>query len=137
MRTILAFALVLLASCHPAARVSDFSGFPVGDCPEIHAAPQPVTLSELVSSPSAFEGALVRVTGYYHSGFEESALYSTPKVEAQDAREGVWFFGNENVLSGSRVQVTGVFTSTLKGHLSMWAGSVCTASTKVLSPNAP
>jgi hypothetical protein len=41
------------------------------------------------------------------------------------------------VLSGTRVQVTGVFTSTIKGHLSMWAGSVCAASTKVLPPNGP
>ena len=137
MRTILAIAMVFLASCQPAGRVTDFSGFPVGECPETDGAPQSVTLQELVSAPSAFEGAAVRVTGYYHSGFEESALYPTSKVEAQDARAGVWLFGNDEVVSGSRVQATGVFTSTIKGHLSMWAGSLCAVSTKVLPPNAP
>jgi hypothetical protein len=137
MRTILATAIVLLAGCQPAARVTDFSGFPIGDCPEVHASPQPVTLDELVASPSAFEGALVRTTGYYRSGFEESALYPNPRVEAQDARGGVWLFGIDEALSGKRVQITGVFTSTIKGHLSMWPGSVCAVSTKELPPDAP
>ena len=137
MRTILATAVVLLAGCQPAARVTDFSGFPIGECPQPSGSPQSVTLHQLVSEPSTFEGALIRTSGYYYSGFEHSALYPEPGPDGQAARAGVWVFGIDHALSGKHVQISGVYTSSIKGHLSMWAGSVCAASAKEIPLDAP
>ena len=137
MRTILATVVVLLAGCQSAARVTDFSGFPIGECPQAKGSSQAVTLYQLVSEPSTFEGALIRTSGYYYSGFEHSALYPEPGLDGQDAHAGIWVFGIDHALSGKHVQISGVYTSSIKGHLSMWVGSVCAVSAKELPPNAP
>jgi hypothetical protein len=96
-------------------------------CPRPKDAPQHVRLSELTSNPDRYNGIFVSVSGQYYSGFERSALFppSDTDLHTRTADEGVWLLQMDKSLAGERVQVSGIFTTRIKGHLRQWPGSIC------------
>jgi len=63
--------------------------------------PQDVSLIQLIASPLKYDGRFVRVEGYLHNKFEDSALYfSKDHADRLDGRNGVWveYAENEKIL---------------------------------------
>jgi hypothetical protein len=93
-------------------------------------APQ-VSLVELIAAPARFEGQRVVVIAYLKLEFEGNALY----VHREDFEQGIfknglWLEVNREEMqrysesSGKYVLAEGTFTTTSKGHRSLWSGSL-------------
>ena len=89
--------------------------------------PQEVSLVQLIANPDRFEGRPVTVIGYFHLGFEHSALYLNKDDYQNDIRpNSLWVDSTRPIeINDGYVLATGIFTQTLKGHLGAWPGSIC------------
>jgi hypothetical protein len=106
--------------------------------------PEAVSLVRLLATPEKFHGKLVRVEGYLHNQFEDSALYfskdhgdylmgesalwitygKNPSLQAASAKtkpENLRYFDSKYVL------VEGVFDKNASGHLGAFAGGLSNA----------
>jgi hypothetical protein len=91
-------------------------------------APRLVSLRELISHPSEYDGKRVSVVGFYHSEFEGSELRSNEK---SDNAENVWC---ETISSFARkgtafeqdrwARIDGTFLKGPAGHFGMWPGEI-------------
>ena len=92
--------------------------------------PQEVSLIQLIANPDKFEGHAVTVIGYFHLGFEHSAIYLSKADYENDVwSNGLWIDSPQPTqINDSYIVVTGVFTQTLKGHLAAWPGAICNVS---------
>ena len=126
-------ALLTLLACQRKTETASVVGslklrdIVVDGCPVPNTGPKRVTLIELASNPARYEGMFVSVSGYYYSYFERAALFGTPEEEpyAHRASEGIWLLRMDRALAGKRVQISGIFTTGIKGHLGQWPGSLC------------
>jgi hypothetical protein len=124
--------LTLLMACHgktesPAVDSLGLREIALNGCPVPEGAPRRVALSDLMSHPDRYNGAFVSVAGYYYSDFERSVLFAGPEERPyiRGADEGIWLLRMDKSLAGKKVQVSGVFTTEIKGHLRQWPGSIC------------
>ncbi len=146
MSKILAASIVLmLSACQPEAGTDDVAGktrsppLSGSECRAAGGVARTIDIEALTSSSSSLEGAFVRVSGYYASDFEHSAIYPVPKSDPYDHHfaSGIWLDRMDPALSGKHVQITGIFTRNFKGHLGQWPGSICVISAAEISPDAP
>jgi hypothetical protein len=146
MREILLATLVVaLSACQPKADTSDLASKadvppPWGaDCEARQGEATTVGIAQIAASPAQFEGALVRISGYYAKDFEHSAIYANHKADPYDHHfaSGIWLDRMDPTLSGRHVELTGQFTQSFKGHLGQWPGSICVTSATATSPGAP
>jgi len=143
--SLLAFAVLILASCDQASQVETAQRLP-GDeisslkgCPEGRGRPLQASVSDIVSNPSSFQGALVRVSGHFHDDFEHHALYAgtTPEPDEHRFKNGIWSLWRHEGLMHGPVEVVGYFTAETKGHLGQFAGSICVISAAGAVAHAP
>ena len=94
------------------------------------AEPTDVTLIQLIANPDKFDGKLVRVIGFLRLDFEGTVLYLHREDYENDLRNGIWvdatldLWKQEKTLNSNYVLVEGVFSSSFRGHMDMWCGSV-------------
>ena len=108
--------------------------FDTPHCVPVDKVPQEVTVEALLANPERFEGRSVRVEGYYYNRFELRALFSS-RVEPYASREpAVWVTGIPvfNHFSDRHVAIVGVYTSSERGHGSLWPGTLCALSAGVV-----
>jgi len=128
-----------LSSCgaRPAHRVTS-SAIATGECPTAQGKPMDAPLHEIIKSPAAYHGRLVRLSGVYRKGFEVSAIVpaSAPSVEPSPTT-GIWSSPLPEGLEGRPLELLGYFTSTVRGHGSQWPGSLCVVSWSPAGQDAP
>ena len=102
----------------------------------------PVSLVQLLANPDQYHGKRVRVTGFLHSKFEDSALYlSKADGDHLVGSNGFWIEYADDVrfmpttqsrsdsinsvyFDGKYVTADGVFNKDTRGHLSSFAGTI-------------
>ena len=104
------------------------------DCPEATGVYEPATLEQVIADPARFQAKPIKVSGFYHVSFENSAIYPAPSA-VMDFRRGVWLLGRSgDDLMGRRVTVRGVYDPGPNdgkgqwprgGHLGQWPGAIC------------
>ena len=130
----IAVALLSFTGCVPGGggeQTYQSGGLNSDGCPTSDTNAKPISIAELLSTPAVHDGQLVQVDGYYYLGFEHSAIYPTPRdPRTTPLNDGIWVDGlpPSSQLSGHRVSIRGVFSSTRKGHLSLWPASLCVSS---------
>lgn len=118
--TVLAVAVMLLVGCGPSNHAESV---PLAD------------ISTILSSPSAYDGVLVRVQGPAIARFEAS--FVCPSVETLDAPDGsrkcLWLVPGETSekaaydlrpLDGKTVEIVGRFDAKHFGHMGAYGGTV-------------
>lgn len=92
--------------------------------------PRRVSIVALIASPERYEGQAVVVTGFYKTGFEHSALYLHQDDGEHAIRaNGFWLEGGlPDHMRDRYMTVQGIFTTTTRGHLGRWPGTLCGAS---------
>jgi hypothetical protein len=119
-------AVVLWAVTHPSS--------PASAAPE-PASDRPVAVSlvQLIATPEAFDGRLVRVQGFVRIEHEGTAVYlHRDDCEHMLTKNGLWLAVNDSAPEGSReagvnnryALIEGRFTAKKKGHKDLWSGSV-------------
>ncbi|GHA76747.1 hypothetical protein GCM10007067_12520 [Lysobacter bugurensis] len=111
--------VVVLASCAPVTEENvaraevDLLSTVFNGCPKPEGRPLRVTVPELIARRVDLHGALVSLTGHYHSGFEHGAIYADPRPEPDEHtfNEGIWILRAPPELPGEEVEVTGYFTA--------------------------
>ena len=98
------------------------------DCPTASGTYESTTISEIITRPAAWDGKPVKVSGYFVSSFEHSAIYPTK----QDPFSAIFSGGlwtllsvDREIVSGQRVTLRGIYTTRVQGHGSQWPGSIC------------
>jgi hypothetical protein len=100
-----------------------------------------VTVAELLKHPARYNGKRVRITGYYHSEFEDSSLYDKkgdPMFHALWV-DGASSFAREKDLQWTddgHVIMEGCFIQGPDGHLGGWPGELQRV-TRVVSLDPP
>ena len=107
----------------------------------MQAEPQKVSLIQLIATPEKYQGKFVRVEGFLHKQFEDSAIYVT-KNDADHliCMNALWVSYAEKVLKeaddprqkgdnlkyfdGKFVLIEGYFNPNMHGHLGAFAGSI-------------
>ena len=105
----------------------------VFNCPTPSGAYLPATIAELIANPGRFDGKAVKVSGYYLESLEHSAIYPILQDPLSVAfSDGIWTLVSIDLSpsSGDHVVIRGVFTTTTRGHLGQWPGSICVHSVK-------
>jgi len=129
---------VLVSCIAPAPTTISSSAIATGECPPAAGATVAASVSDLARSPARYELKLVRVTGYYRSSFEHSAIYaSLPAASDPSPVEGIWASPLPEGLDGQRVELLGYFTQSVRGHGGQWAGSLCVVSSSPARQDAP
>ncbi|MDB6079448.1 MAG: hypothetical protein JWO82_3195 [Akkermansiaceae bacterium] len=91
-----------------------------------------VTFAELLLDPQVYHGKRVRLTGYYHGEFEGSCFRE--KAEgAGDWKRTIWLGGASvhanpdqiDEVNDDYIIVEGTYSFEDKGHMGMFAGSLC------------
>jgi hypothetical protein len=92
------------------------------------------SLIRVLAHPDKYNGKRIELIGYYHSEFEESALYLTKDdATARNYENGLWIGGTAKGADTNRVhrvkegfvRVVGIFNYSLKngaGHMDLWFG---------------
>ncbi len=100
-------------------------------CDPVEPEPKAVSLIQLISNPSEFDGELVRVIGYCRLEFEGSALYlHREDFEYVINKNAVWLDVRSLIstsqpnLNNRYVIVEGVFDSKDKGHMDNYSGCI-------------
>ena len=94
-----------------------------------------VTLVQLIANPEKFDGKLIRVIGFLRLEFEGNVLYLHREDYENDILgNGIWvdvtpemmieMMRQEKSLNMNYVLLEGVFSSSDRGHMSMWSGSI-------------
>ncbi len=89
-----------------------------------------LAIADLTSEPERFEGKFVAVSGYYYQYFENSAIYSTieNKPYSHKFSDGIWLSGVGAEFGGMHINISGIFSQKVKGHLGQWPGTICVTS---------
>jgi hypothetical protein len=87
-----------------------------------------VSLYDLITRPAEFHGKRVRVIGFAHFEFEGNGLYAHREDwERSLSRNGVWVdpppTGSDS-LNNRYLLIEGRFDAKMRGHMSMWSGSL-------------
>ena len=88
-----------------------------------------VTVAQLLATPGQFDGKRVRVTGYYHSEFEDSSLYDK---KGDDFSKAVWVDGQSTFAKETDLHWTddghatieGTFLKGPGGHMGAFSGEI-------------
>ncbi|RYG97875.1 MAG: hypothetical protein EON58_08680 [Alphaproteobacteria bacterium] len=134
MREISALLLLFFSACSsgqtPIQTAKQISSVPGEDaCSRPIGEPDFISIATLLANPERYEGRPVGVIGFYHSGFEHSAIY----LHRDDATQfiptnGFWLRGRiPDELRERYVSVSGIFTTKSRGHLGQWPGTICGA----------
>ena len=100
---------------------------------------QTINFGLLLDSTTSYDGKLVEVTGYYHEGFEESAISNS--IKRPDEKSMIWVNFAPNVidsfnknpvkdqdiyeyLDGKRILIRGMVNPKAKGHMGQYAASM-------------
>jgi len=91
--------------------------------------PTSVSLIRLIANPGEYDGKFVRVEGYLHNKFEDSALYiSKDDADYLIGQNGIWVSYGEKAAVGRTdckpVLLEGVFNRSGHGHMGMFAGEL-------------
>ena len=110
-------------------------------CPPTTVSAQHISIAELTSNPSRYDGRVVSVSGYYSFYFEHSAVYSTQetKIDKHSFSDGIWIAGvpiASKHLDGQFLKFVGTFSSKKSGHFNQWPGAICVTSIEDVSPDA-
>lgn len=91
---------------------------------------QEVSLIQLIAAPERYEGKSVTVIGYFHLGFEHSAMYLSKSDYENDVWiNGVWVDSVQPIeINDSYILITGIFTQKHTGHLGGWPSAICNVS---------
>ena len=94
-------------------------------------APIDVSIVQLIATPTAFDGKLVRVIGFIHLEFEGNELYLHKEDDTHSIYiNGIWVdLPRERMrasmsLNLSYVAITGTFDSTHRGHNGSTSGTI-------------
>src|SRR5262249_46308494 len=109
--------------------------------PKMQAQPEDVSLIQLIATPEKYHGKFVRVKGYLHNQFEDSAIYFT-KDDADHliGENALWVSYSEKVqkqtldpkqkvdnlryFDSKYVLIEGYFDKDGHGHLGAFAGTI-------------
>jgi len=93
--------------------------------------PTDVTLVQLIANPEKFDGKLIRVIGFLRLEFEGNVLYlHREDYENAILGNGVWvdvtpaITKQRATLNKNYVIVEGIFSSSERGHMGMWSGTI-------------
>jgi hypothetical protein len=93
--------------------------------------PVDVTLVQLIANPEKFDGKLVRVIGFLRLEFEGNVLYlHREDYENAILGDGIWVDVTPEITKQSKtlnmhyVLLVGIFSSSDKGHMGMWSGTI-------------
>jgi hypothetical protein len=93
--------------------------------------PIDVTLVQLIANPEKFDGKLVRVIGFLRLEFEGNVLYlHREDYENAILGDGIWVDVTPEITKQSKtlnmhyVLLEGIFSSSDRGHMGMWSGTV-------------
>jgi hypothetical protein len=93
--------------------------------------PVDVTLVQLIANPEKFDGKLVRVIGFLRLEFEGNVLYlHREDYENAILGDGIWVDVTPEITKQSKtlnmhyVLFVGIFSSSDKGHMGMWSGTI-------------
>jgi hypothetical protein len=113
------------------------------DCPEATGVYEPATLEQVIADPARFQAKPIKVSGFYHQSFENSAIYPSSSA-TENFESGLWLHvGLSGDLRGKRVTVRGVYDPgpdngqtrwPLGGHLGQWPGAICVHSMEAAVP---
>ncbi|WP_436043230.1 hypothetical protein [Pseudoxanthomonas sp. LjRoot143] len=128
---------VLLVGCNPErVTVSDEQQevLALFGCPDAHGTYESATIEQVIADPARFHAKPIKVSGFYHVSFENSAIYPAPSA-VMDFKRGLWLLGRSgDDLIGRRVTVRGVYDPgqndgrhrwPIGGHLGQWPGAIC------------
>lgn len=103
-------------------------------CPDASGAYESTTIEQVIAEPARFQAKPIKVSGFYHVSFENSAIYPAPSA-VMDFRRGIWLLGRSgDDLIGRRVTVRGVYDPgsndgrgrwPMGGHGGQWPGAIC------------
>jgi hypothetical protein len=103
-------------------------------CPEASGVYESTTLEQVIAEPARFQAKPIKVSGFYHVSFENSALYPAAS-SVEEFKSGIWLnVGFDDSLVGRRVTVRGVYDPgpnngrhrwPIGGHLGQWPGAIC------------
>jgi len=88
-----------------------------------------VTIQQLLKSPATYDGKRVRVTGYYHSEYEESNFseHKGDDIKQSLSLNGRSVFANDadiNWIDDGHATVEGTFVNRPGGHWGAWPGEI-------------
>ncbi|MDP3543694.1 MAG: hypothetical protein Q8T11_14595 [Elusimicrobiota bacterium] len=94
-----------------------------------------VSLIQLIANPKAYDGKLVRVTGYVRLEFEGNGVFlHSEDYKYRITKNGLWIDAPENIRKSPKtfkkefnrkfVLIEGTFSATMKGHKDAWSGSI-------------
>jgi hypothetical protein len=93
--------------------------------------PVDVTMVQLIANPQSFDGKLIRVIGFLQLQFEGDVLYlHREDYERSILGNGIWVDVTPEMRKQSDnldlkyVLLEGVFSSSWRGHMGMWSGSM-------------
>ncbi len=93
--------------------------------------PTDVTLVQLIANPEKFDGKLIRVIGFLRLEFEGDVLYlHREDYENAILGNGIWVTVTPAItkqratLNMNYVLLEGVFSSSERGHMDMWSGTI-------------
>ena len=93
--------------------------------------PVDVTLVQLIANPEKFDGKLIRVIGFLRLEFEGDVLYlHREDYENSILGNGIWVDVNPEITKQNKtlnmhyVLLVGVFSSSERGHMGMWSGTL-------------
>jgi len=93
--------------------------------------PTNVTLVQLIANPEKFDGKLIRVIGFLRLEFEGDVLYlHREDYENALLGDGIWVDTTPEVtkqkaaLNMNYVLLEGIFSSSDRGHMGMWSGTI-------------
>jgi hypothetical protein len=93
--------------------------------------PTDVSIIQLIADPQRFDGQAIRVVGFLRLEFEGNAVYlHREDFEKSLLQNGIWIELTESQLRSSTklnngyVLIEGTFSSSEKGHLGIWPGSL-------------
>ncbi|MDT8391571.1 MAG: hypothetical protein RRC34_13800 [Lentisphaeria bacterium] len=88
----------------------------------------PIPFSRLVAYPEKFEGRMVATHGYLTAEFENTAIFfSSEHADNFIASEAIWLDISYEEISeeaGNYILVRGIFTTSGKGHMGSYSGSL-------------
>lgn len=92
--------------------------------------PIDVTLVQLIANPEKFDGKQIRVIGFLRLEFEGNVLYLHREDYENSLFDGIWvdvtpeITKERKTLNMHYVLLEGIFSSSERGHMDMWSGSI-------------
>jgi hypothetical protein len=93
--------------------------------------PKDVSMIQLIADPQRFDGQAIRIIGFLRLEYEGNAVYlHREDFEKSILQNGIWIdltdsqLRSSSKLNNGYVLVEGTFSSSEKGHLGLWPGSL-------------